>query len=451
MGIVIEFFYNGKRHTLEVIEIDETKNDSFKIKIDNEIIEDAYSKKVKNLTFNNLFYERQYAYAIGEMVNGLIILEQLLLEKDVKSKGVTTKYKAYRCKCENDGYEFVISETQINCGHGCSVCSGNIVVKGINDIATTNPEVVGFLVNKEDAYRYSKGSSVKVLVKCPCCGFKKYMVINQLVSKGYVTCDRCGDGYSYPCKFSSELFAQLSDQIMKWETEYSPEWIGDCKYDHYIELLNGRKIVVEMDGHFHYNGRFSYVNKNDEKKDIAAQEHDIDVIRINCNYYQIYERFEHIKENTMYALSDIFDMSNVDWDKCDKAGLSSKMIEVIDYYTSHPFDSFQDIADVFDMNKRTIREYVKAGDKLGMCEYVKHDGNRMETKPVIMHDANGNLIGVFKSASLISAKYPEENFDAHTINQCARENRAYKGYVFGYTTKEKYEEYIAQCIEANVA
>lgn len=52
---------------------------------------------------------------------------------------------------------------------GCPYCSGRAVLKGYNDIATTNPEILqiwDYEKNKDDPSKFSSGSSVRVWWKC---------------------------------------------------------------------------------------------------------------------------------------------------------------------------------------------------------------------------------------------------------------------------------------------
>ena len=69
--------------------------------------------------------------------------------------------------------EKFISEYNLLKGQGCACCSGDIVVKGINDIATTHPKMIQYFVNKEDIYTHSYSSNEKILMKCPNCGYIK--------------------------------------------------------------------------------------------------------------------------------------------------------------------------------------------------------------------------------------------------------------------------------------
>ena len=66
-----------------------------------------------------------------------------------------------------------IEENSLKNGNGCSCCYGRTVVKGINDISTTNPEMVKYFVNIEDAYTHTYCSNEKVLMRCPNCNNEK--------------------------------------------------------------------------------------------------------------------------------------------------------------------------------------------------------------------------------------------------------------------------------------
>ena len=99
------------------------------------------------------------------------------------------------------------------------------------------------MVNKEDAYKYTKCSNKKVYVKCPDCGsIKKDKVrINDLYRYGF-SCKKCGDNISYPNKFMYNILDQLNIDFIP---EYSPEWLGRKRFDFYIPSLS---LIIEMDG-----------------------------------------------------------------------------------------------------------------------------------------------------------------------------------------------------------
>lgn len=370
VGITANFFYNEEMHVITIIDYGNPDNLHITVQIDDMPYKTVYIKKIKNLAFEDLFYKREYYYDIGENVNNVIILEQTI-KKVTNNKELRgySNIKAYKVRCTADGYEYVVAESELRNGHGCPVCSGNIVVKGINDLATTNPDVIKYLYDKEDAYIYSKGSGKYIWVKCIYCGYKKRIKVNDLTKSGYFGCQKCNDRMSYPNKFAHELFSQLRDQYLYYDIEYTPSWAGRFKYDNYIELTNGIKMFVEMDGHLHYRDNETKVAENDELKNRLAIKHNITMIRIDCNYSDYLKRYEYIKNNVIKMISPFFDLTNVDWDKCNKAGLSNKVIEVVEYYNQYKYMSISQIANMFNYAESTIRNYLTIGNKLGLCDY----------------------------------------------------------------------------------
>ena len=435
VGTVAEFFYNGERHELEILE--RINKNHLKIRVDDIVIEKAHPDKITKLMFKNLFYKPNYDYDVGATINNLVILEQCI----VKRNGVNAK--AYRVKCLVDGYEFVSNEINLRNGHGCPVCSSTIVVKGINDIATTDPRLAKLFVDKNDTYKYSRKSDAEVIVECPNCHCRKTMKISQLTLLGHVSCNMCSDGVSYPNKFAHELFSQLSGQYIEYKYEYSPDWAKTYFYDNYIKLYDGREIVVEMDGGFHYKDGYykNFKPTNDAAKDELCKENDIIMIRINCDYIQVDSRFEYIKTNTEHSLNSYFDLSHVDWDKCDVAGNSSLFKQVINYYNHNKKVSLHDIASHFDINIETLYRYLRSAERLGMCTYIRNDQNRINnSQPIAMYTLDGDLIGIYKSTRIIEESFPEKDFRRESIRQNMHMNKPYKGYVF---KPASYEEYLA--------
>ena len=100
------------------------------------------------------------------------------------------------------------------------------VVVGKNDIATTHPEVVHWLVDKEDGFKYSHGQEAYVWVKCPVCGFEKQVMVIELCNAGF-NCPYCSDKISYPNKYIRAFLRQLPIENMK--VEYKDDWTqGRC-------------------------------------------------------------------------------------------------------------------------------------------------------------------------------------------------------------------------------
>lgn len=432
IGVIADFLFNNCIHQIEIV--DYIDHSHIKIKIDDNFVKIVQSADIVNLSFEKLFHQPIYRYNVGDIVDDIEIIERTMIER---SKSIKQLLKSYKCCCLKDGYIFIISEYDLKNGRRCPLCANKVVVKGINDIATKNPEMVKYLKNKEDAYRYTSQSSKKIDVRCPICGFVKNMSIYSLYNNGF-SCDMCSDGISYPNKFAHELFRQLSNQYLEYEYEYSPDWANGYFYDNYIKLPNNEEIIVEMDGAYHYIDKWE--NNHDKEKDLLAELHDINVIHINCNYKKTTERFEHIKNNTIFALSNWFDLGLIDWDKCDLCGISSMVIKVAKYYNDNPKLSNTDIAKHFDICMDTLRNYLHIGDKLGLCQYVRYDANRVfVSKPIAMYDKDNNLIGIYKSAKQLEKNFTELKLYKSSIFRAAQNNKPYKGYLFKFVTQNEYQ------------
>lgn len=438
VGIKADFFYYNERHTIEILGYESIKGGSLKVKIDNMSSEVIKIQKLKHLNFDKLFYKPEYRYEIGDTINNVLILDRMFI--DYNNNGHKSKY--YKCKCLIDGYEYVVKEYRLERSVGCPVCSGNRVLVGYNDLATTDPYVVDFLLDKEDAYKYTRGSHKCVWAICPFCGYKKFVKVEDLVYNEGFLCPRCSDGFSYPNKFAFNVFSQLHEQYISYDSEYSPDWAGRMRYDNHIILNNGKEIIVEMDGGFHYNDYGKRSAQNDKIKDDLAKEHGIDVIRINCFYNQVLNRFNLIKENFIKGLKQYFDLSNIDWNYANNAGTSNRIIEVVNYYNDNPFASKQEIANHFNLSPITIRNYLVSGEELGLCKYIKNDIDRRKASvPLSLYDAEGNFIGVYASDGQMAREFKNENFVHQSINYYSRTGKQYKGYVIERITWEEYENF----------
>ena len=436
VGTVASFLFDKNIHQIKILDYMDCRR--IKIEIDDNFIKIVQSGDIVNLCFEKLFYQPTYYYNVGDVVNNAEILEQTKI-KHTKSE----KYfqKAYKCRCLKDGNLFVISECDINRGRGCPLCASKIVIKGINDIATTNPEIIKYFENKEDIYKYTFQSSKKVDVKCPVCGFKKKMSICSLCNNGF-SCDVCSDGISYPNKFAHELFRQLSNQYLEYEYEYeySPDWVGDYRYDNYIKIFDDKEIIVEMDGAYHYIDKWG--NNHDKEKDKLAELHNINIIRIDCNYKKVAERFEYIKNNVVDALKDYFDLSLVDWDKCDLYAVSSIIIEVAKYYNDNQRASNADIAKHFNISMDTLRSYLRIGKRLGLCSYIRNNPNKLNmSKPIAVYDKDNNIIGIYSSAKQLEKSLLELKLYKSSVFRAAKSNKPYKGYLFKFVTHEEYRSF----------
>ena len=114
--------------------------------------------------------------------------------------------KKYYWKCSL-GHSWLTAVNNRADGKGCPICSGNIILKGFNDLATTNPDIAaqwhptmnGDLLPTQ----VSKGCNKKVWFKCSVCGNAYAAYIPNKI-KGYGPCPFCS-----PRKTRAKLVLQV--------------------------------------------------------------------------------------------------------------------------------------------------------------------------------------------------------------------------------------------------
>lgn len=344
----------------------------------------------------------------------------------------TTPIMVRHKKCNHICFQ---SPNNLRNGAKCPICNGKQVVIGENDLSTTNPEIVEYLSDKMDAYCYTKHSNQKIMFKCPNCGMEREQIINDVSKRGF-SCPFCSDGISYPNKFSRALLKQLP--IKNLSFEYSPEWLKPFRYDNYFEYDN-KKYVVEMDGGIgHGNIMFGKNNickdivgkQRDIIKDNLAIQNNITVIRIDC----LKSNPEYIKKSIYNSyLSIIFDLTNIDWNKCEEFANKSLLLDVCNYYntlTNYEDKKCVSIGKVFNLSITTIQRYLSTGTRLGMCNYKPLKCNTVD----VFDEKTMEIVGTFNSISNcareLSLKFNTEYKSANINYHINVSNKPYKGFIF---------------------
>lgn len=213
------------------------------------------------------------------------------------------------------------------------MCSGKLVVKGMNNLWTVRPDIAKLLQNKDDGYVNGIGSHKKTAFICPECHQISNKIISKVASRGF-NCDWCSDGISFPNKMLRYILTHLYVENVSFE--WSPDWLKPRRYDGYFEL-QGTSYVIEMDGGIGHGNNIIQTDvdslKIDKDKDELAAKHNIVVIRIDCNYTDVTTRFEYIKANLLSSeLSKIVNLSLISWDQCLYFALSSNIIKAAELY-----------------------------------------------------------------------------------------------------------------------
>ena len=314
-----------------------------------------------------------FKYNIGDEINGLIFIDK----KYVKcgKRGDNVKYYQYKCKkCGNINW---IRETDIKRRGHCSKCFKQKTIKGVNDIATTHPYLCKYFVNQDDIYKCSHGSNEIFLLQCPNCGCRKKMKPNTLSRQGF-SCPNCSDGISYPEKFMINILSQLNIKFIIQLSHTTFDWCQNFRYDFY---LTDYDIIIETHGIQHYKDTFGVFKTYKEEHENDMFKYDMAVLNgfeYNKNYFIIDSRestLEWMKKNIIKTLGHIFDLSNIDWEKADLECQKSHMILACQLKRENP-DLFSfEIVELIkkevgvEYTKVSIRNWLKRGNKLGLCYY----------------------------------------------------------------------------------
>lgn len=307
------------------------------------------------------------------------VTKQELLDLGYK-KSTRGWYKCKTCKTEKHISKADFKKYITVCDNGChgGTAHPSKVIIGIDDVATTNPQLVKYFTNEEDTRKYRSGSNKKVELKCPNCNCKKFMTIDKLVNRGF-SCPCCSDGFAYPEKLMSSLLLTLG---IEYKAQFSFD-NGLHKYDFYIPALN---LIVETHGRQHYEESrrkgervrtLEEEQENDRyKRDLALAKGIEHYIVIDCSETSL----SYIKNNIIQSeLNILFNLNEVDWFEVGRRCESSLVIEVIDYYNKHKCSPVK-IASQFNLAKNTVRNYIKRGEELGLCKYEGVNYG----KPIIM-------------------------------------------------------------------
>lgn len=389
-----------------------------------------------------------YIYNIGQNIKDefrdLVILDSRKI-KDINERD----WKVYKIKCNKCGFEsgehyrngeysseYYIREYSLKYGSGCPCCSGRVTVPTINSIKIKYPDYKSIGISNEDAYRYTNNSHNIVSVNCPNCDSKKEVMISRLFTQG-IGCLICSDGISYPEKIINSLLQTLGISAKR---EHSPKWerMNGRRYDFYLGEYD---IIIETHGIQHYKDAFSLIGgrslqqeqENDKIKKQLALDNGIkeeNYIIIDCRKSDL----EFIKQNILNSrLNELFDLSNINWDKINKDCQKNIMIEVCKYWKNKKEDeTTSDLATIFQANKKTIRNYLLKGNELKWCNYIETHDTRHKRKVEVFKD--GNSKGVFESYAYLernSERLFGVKFLCDKVGEvCNGKRKKYKGFTF---------------------
>lgn len=464
IGYKVPFIYDNIEDKIEIIDYINDRSRviiSYKDKQMN-----IFSGSLKEGNIGKLFNKitKDFKIEIGTIFKDdkkdLIIIDREYRKKsfiDKEGYNCVHNLKWYKYECNKCSYEGWIIEYDLLKGKGCSCCNGKTVVPEINSIWVKEPWMMNLGVSEEDAKKYTPGSSKKIKVKCPDCGRYSNKICRDVFKYKTIRC-ACGDGFSYPEKFMANTLNQLGVEFIMQLSKTTFKWCRNYLYDFYIPSLN---IIIETHGSQHYEepsrGRsLAEEQENDRYKEQLAKENGIgNYIVIDCRYSEL----EWVKNNILNSrLNELFDLSVIDWIRCEEYALKNIVKEVCEYWKNkEEWETTSDIQKIFGLSRYTVLKYLKIGNDNKWCfynsdnsrkyGYIKASQNNKNkfSKPVEIFKDNVSL-GVFESASELS-RQSKERFGIKMIRSsisavCVGKRKSHKGYIFKYISKEECEEYL---------
>ena len=381
-------------------------------------------EEIVEISNNNNLIELKIKNAEGVIYN--ISIERYL-------KIIKYKYRFIEC-VYNNGHELLTSYiTQdeyvlidFHCGHGpqavrpysyihrgvrCSVCSHNKIVPYINDVYTLRPDMLKYFANINDAIGIAVYSNKEIDFICPSCGTIKKSTMRDVIKHGF-SCHVCGDGISAPEKFMENILIQLN---IDFEIHKYPDWgyyilDGTQKRAQYDFVLEDRKLIIEMDGIFHYVSGM-YGNYNQQNVDLCknklAEQNGYSIIRVDC-YYKKDDAFDYIKSSVISSLSEIFNFDNIDWEQVNKSMMSSKMRTACELW-NHNVD-IKDICDELKVSKITAIKYLCDGNSIGLCHYNQDEQNLKNIKKQLSVHYKWVKMVDYKSNEVLGVYFDIDNF-----------------------------------------
>ena len=130
-------------------------------------------------------------------------------------------------------------------------------------------------------------------------------------------------------------------------------------------------------------------------------------------------------------LSKIYDLRDINWDKCEIRALGNTTKEICEFY-SYVSKDIKTISQRFKKGHNAIVRHLKAGNEYGWCvpPYDTSD------KKVIL--SKGSTTQIFESANYVSKNSYEilgiDSIDASYIRYLCKNNKTKNGYLFSYAS-----------------
>lgn len=463
----VNFIYNNIEGQLKIVDVKREKNKTILgIKyLDNEVyymsVGHFMNARLGEILGTNT---KRHYYNVGDIIE--TNTGKIKIKKQIR-KRKNNKWYIYEClECGWDNGQ--ADEYNLKKKQGCGCCSNKVSVLGINTVWDTDSWMIPYFINSEDAKTHTFGSNDKGLLHCPVCKTPKpNMSIVTLHRDKDIHCEVCYDGFSYGEKYTYNLLKQLNIKVKRhkyfeWSKNVYSEissLCGNKEYDFYIKI-DDEDYILETNGLQHYEecgfSRRSCFeeSQNDILKETLAMKNHIkeeNYIIIDCRY----SNAEYIKNSILNneKLKNKFDLSKIDWSKCEKHANTPYFIEALKYYNLGI--GYIEIADIMEIDFKTVKRYLKRAREHGLCDFKTTPEIKIENKLKAIElwsDGIHNTSEIAKQLNLDSTVICDYLNEAEAegliiykqyIKDCIRKEitkscdteQAYKGFNFQYTSE----------------
>lgn len=147
-------------------------------------------------------------------------------------------------------------------------------------------------------------------------------------------------------------------------------------------------------------------------------------------------------------MSDIFDLSNINWIRADLYAIkNNRAKEIWDYWNNRgETETTEDLIKLFGLSRSTILRYLKRGHDLNLCVYNKEEERRRSGEKIksslgrrVEVFKYGTSLGVFNSLTeveRVSLKLFKTQLNHSSISATIKnKQRTHKGFTFKYVEK----------------
>jgi hypothetical protein len=381
-NLSVKFTYNGIEGSVEIINIRRENNKTIlSIKYLNNIC-DIWTGNFIRAQLGEVLgvNTKKHYYEVGDIIElstGKIKIKELIRYGHRDLKGHI--FECLECGWTNG----LIDEGNLKKGQGCGCCANKVPVLGINTIYDTDKWMLPYFIDPENAKIKTFGSNDKNLLHCPICKIPKPdMKIVTLHRDKDIHCEVCWDGFSYGEKYTYSMLKQLGitqvkrHKYFEWSKNVYSEiesLCGSKEYDFHINIDN-QDCIIETNGLQHYeecsfSRRSLYEEQeNDKLKEEIAIKNNIkreNYIVIDCRY----SNSQYIKNSILNneKMKNKFDLSIINWDKCEQDSLEPYLIKAVDYYNNGI--GHMEIAKIMDIGFKTVKRYLKRAREYNLCNF----------------------------------------------------------------------------------